>query len=248
MNSENLSQGLDQFEVPGANFGFTGANFDNIGAMDQTLYGLVVDESGSTSPFRPEMIKAIQATVASLEKSPRADNLMFRMSCFSNDIREIHGYKPLKDCHVGHYADVFEQAGQTSLYDATLEMSESMRVYAENLAENSYIANGIIVVITDGLDLGSTHGPNDVRKSFEEMIQGEHLESLMTILIGVNIEDDHVKQKLELYKEEAGFTDFHYIKDATEKSMAKWANFVSRSVTSQSQHLGSGGPSQSLVF
>jgi len=249
MSSKDLSQGLTDFEVPGANFGFTGANIDDLASMEQTLYGLVVDESGSTMPFRPEMSKATVAIVDSLRESPRADNLMYRMTHFSNGVREIHGFKELQNCHPGDYDDLFEQTGQTDLYDATLEMSEAIRIYGEKLAEQSYMANGILVVITDGCDFpGSTHGMGDVKRSFEQVIQGEILESMNTILLGVNIHEAHVKQKLEEFHREAGFTQFECVEDASKSTMAKLAQFVSDSVSSQSQALGTGGASQSLTF
>jgi len=248
MSSQNLSEGLTNFEVPGANFGFTGANIGDLTSMEQTLYGLVVDESGSTHSFRPDMSKATMAVVESLRDSPRADNLMYRMSHFSNGVREIHGFKELQNCNPGDYQNCFEQAGQTDLFDATMEMSEAVRIYGEKLTDQSYTANGIVVVITDGCDTGSTHGTNDIKQSFEQMVLGEVLESLVTILIGVNIDNDYVKGRLEDFEREAGFSQFICLKDAEAKTLAKVANFISRSVSSQSQSLGSGGPSQSLTF
>lgn len=249
MNSQNLSEGLQSFQVPGGNFGFTGMQIgDPTMSMEQTLYGLDVDESGSTLHFRPIMTKCVQEIVKSLRHSPRADNLMFRYKHFSTGLREIHGWKPLQKCNVGDYANVWGGAGQTDLYDSNLEASEALRVYGEQLAKQRYLANGIFVCVTDGCDAGSTHGMNDVRKSFEETVTGETLESLMTILIGVNIQSDHVKRELEEYAKVAGWTQFIAVEDADEKTLAKVADFISRSVSSQSQSLGSGGASQSLTF
>lgn len=72
MNSENLSEGLQSFKAPGGNYNFTGMPVGDIGAMEQTLYTLVTDESGSTSPFRPDMVKAIKEIVKSLQNHPRS--------------------------------------------------------------------------------------------------------------------------------------------------------------------------------
>jgi hypothetical protein len=249
MSNENLSQGLQSFQVPGGNFGFTGMQIgDPTMAMEQTLYSLAVDESGSTLPFRTQMSGCTQEIIKSLRHSPRADNLMFRLTHFGTGIREIHGFKTLQKCNVGDYANVFSNAGRTELYDATLDIAEATRIYAEKLANERYMSNGVLVVLTDGCDYGSVHTPKDVQQSFEQMVQGEMLESLMTILIGVNIEDDHVKSELETFKDKAGFNQFITVKDASEKTMAKIADFISRSVSSQSQALGSGGASQSLTF
>ena len=249
MSSGSLSQGLQSFDVPGGNFNFTGMPIDNIGSLEQTLYGLIVDESGSTHGFRDEMSKVTQQVVQSLQDSPRADNLMFRLVHFASAYREIHVFKPLQECNVGDYADLFGPSGSTLLFDTTLEMSEAVRIYAENLAAQHYMANGIITVITDGCDYpGSTHGPNDVRKSFEDMVLGENLESLVTILIGVNITNQNVAQALQEFKDQAGFTQYIELDNASAKTLARLADFISQSVSSQSQALGTGGASQSLTF
>jgi hypothetical protein len=57
-----------------------------------------------------------------------------------------------------------------------------------------------------------------------------------------------VKQSLEMFYNEAGLTQFVDVGDATDKHLAKVLNFVSQSVSSQSQALGSGVMSQSLQF
>ena len=245
----NLSQGLQSFQIPGGNYGFTGLQVgDPNMSMEQTLYTLTVDESGSTVGFRDKMSLAIQAVVKSLSHSPRADNLMYRHVQFSSDIKEFHGFKPLRQCNVGDYANVFGSAGCTILYDAVIEAASATNVYAENLAKERYLANAINVVITDGCDYGSSQGINDVKRAFDKLLTDESLESLITILIGVNIQSPEVKQKLDEFQQEAGFTQFIIVEDATEKTLAKLGDFISKSVSSQSQALGSGGASQSLVF
>lgn len=245
----DLSQGLQSFQIPGGNYGFTGMQIgDPNMAMDQTLYTLIVDESGSTVGFRNEMAKAIQAVVKSLAHCPRADNLMYRHVQFSSSVKEFHGFKPLRQCNVGDYSNVFGTAGCTVLYDATVEAANATSVYAENLAKERYIANGINVVITDGCDYGSNQGINDVKRAFDKMLSNESLESFISILIGVNIKDSGVAQKLNEFQKDAGFTQFILVEDATEKTLAKLGDFISKSVSSQSQALGSGGASQSLTF
>jgi len=246
---DNLSQCRQSFQIPGGNYGFTGMQIgDPNMAMEQTLYSLVVDESGSTIGFRSDMARAIQEIIKSLSHSPRADNLMYRHVQFSSSVKEFHGFKPLKQCNIGDYSNVFGSAGSTVLYDAVIESAKATQIYAENLAKERYLANAINVVITDGCDYGSTQGMNDVKKVFDKMVQDECLESLLTILIGVNIKEPHVKQELDAFHQKVGFTQFIAVEDASEKTLAKLADFISKSVSSQSQALGSGGASQSLTF
>ena len=57
-----------------------------------------------------------------------------------------------------------------------------------------------------------------------------------------------VKRALEKFKNDAKLSQFVDIGNATEGKLAKLANFVSESVSSQSQALGTGAPSQTLNF
>ena len=57
-----------------------------------------------------------------------------------------------------------------------------------------------------------------------------------------------VKKALEAFPKDAYLSQFVDIGDATPGKLAKLANFVSESVSSQSQALGSGAPSQAINF
>jgi hypothetical protein len=76
----------------------------------------------------------------------------------------------------------------------------------------------------------------------------ESLESLVTILVGVNVTDSTVSQFLKEFKDQAGFTQYVEVNDASPKTMAKLANFIQASVSSQSQAVNSGRASQPITF
>jgi hypothetical protein len=79
-------------------------------------------------------------------------------------------------------------------------------------------------------------------------VTGESLESLNVTLIGVNMNNPTVISELDKLQKACNITQFVSIADATSTSIAKIAGFISKSVISQSQALGSGGPSQTLSF
>ena len=89
--------------------------------------------------------------------------------------------------------------------------------------------------------------PSDVKVALAAVISGEELESLMTILIGIN-DDADIQKGLEKHAEEVGFTQYIKAGNASKATLSKIAGFISQSISSQSQALGSGGPSQSLTF
>lgn len=117
------------------------------------------------------------------------------------------------------------------------------------LVANDFSANAIVFVITDGVDYrGSTATPNEVKKAIERATKSECLESIVTVLIGVNVQDSNVAAVLKRFSVEAGFTQYVELADASAANLAKLASFVSRSISSQSQSLGTGGPSKALTF
>ena len=69
---------------------------------------------------------------------------------------------------------------------------------------------------------------------------------MVSILIGVNTWQGSIKDYLNQFKEDAGFTQYQDVSTASKESLSKLANFVSQSISSQSQALGTGGPSQQL--
>lgn len=237
---------LDQHRV--GNFSYSAAKIGDLESTEYTLAHTVFDESGTTAGFAALMNKCAQEIVKSCRKSPRVDCLMYRTTAFGTQVRQVHGYKLLQNCNVDDYANMYQNGGQTALYDATSEAIAATRDYAAKLAQQHYSVNAVLFVITDGDDNHSTLNENQVKQALMESIRSESLESLVTILIGVNIQDPYMKQKLESYAQNVGFTQFIMLEDASEKTLAKLAQFVSKSISSQSQALGTGGPSKSLTF
>jgi len=240
---------MESRKVPGTHFGYTGTRLaDLTGATEYTLCTIVLDESGSTIDFKSEMEKCIQEIVKACRYSPRADNLMLRLVAFGTNYREVHGFKLLQACNPDDYIGCYNSAGSTALYDSCCDAIEATKDYAKQLADNEYLCNACVFVLTDGDDNASKFNANNVKDSLAKCVNSETLESLNSVLIGVNIQEPRIKSFLDNFHKTAGFTQFVELKDASDKTLAKLAAFVSKSISSTSQALGSGGPSQSLTF
>ncbi len=238
---------LETFNTPNA-FAFSGQRIANLGASEFTLCSLVVDQSGSVAGFRVELERCMAESAKALRKSPRADNLMIRTTSFNSGLREIHGFKTLTNVNPGDYDKCLNPGGSTALFDAVTEGLSGMLTYAREMAKQDFSVNGILIVLTDGDDNVSTNTVNGCRQLLESAVKDEALESLMSILVGVNVSDPHMKGILDKFHKDAGFSQFVAIDQADSKSLARLANFISKSVSAQSASLGSGGPSKSLVF
>lgn len=245
-----LGQDLEQFNSVKSNYGFSGVSMNKLTSDKYTIVTLAVDKSGSVSHFNDEINKAVANVVESCRMSPMCDNLLLRVVEFDSVIEEFHGFKLLMDCNVSDYnsSNMMKPRGMTALYDVVLNSVESMNLYGKTLTDQDYKVNSLLVVVTDGDDNTSKMTPRKIKEEIDRGVTGEVVESLNTILVGVNVGDPNVSSKLNSFQQSVGFQQYVELKDATPKTLAKLAQFISKSISSTSQALGSGGPSQSLTF
>ncbi len=228
-------------------FKFSGVRTEHLGASEFSLITIAWDVTGSTYGFEKELHQAVITAIESCKKSPRSENLLLRIVQFSSEfpqgVHEVHGFKPFSDINVGDYA-VPIPGGQTPLYDVSYSAIGATNAYAEKLYADEFPSNGIVFIITDGDDNNSTMEPKHVREEVERGIKGEFIESNLVILIGINARQ--YKDRLETFQVEAKIDQYIDAGDATPGKLAKLAAFVSNSVSSQSQSLGTGGPSKDI--
>ncbi len=228
-------------------FQFSATRIDHLGATEYSLVTIAVDVTGSTGGFAKELRECLITAVESCQKSPRSANLLLRVILFSsslkNGIEEIHGFKPLAEINTADYPQ-FHPYGSTPLYDAAFSAVGATNAYAAKLMSQDFLANGIVFVITDGDDNTSSTTMAMVKAEMQRAAKSEEIESLIGILIGINA--GTFKDRLEAFEKATGMK-YMDAGDTTKGKLAKLAEFVSQSVSSQSQSLGTGGPSQSIA-
>lgn len=239
---------VDGTPTKATHYGFSNININNLGADSYTLFGLILDKSGSVSVFAKTIEEAAKNVIRGCQNAPRADNMLVRMLCFNGKIDPIHDFKLLMDCAPDSYSDIIRAGGTTALYDASVDIIDSVANAGKDLLANDYKANGIVAIVTDGEDVGSVHTAVSVKAALEKARRSECLESILTILIGVNIQDPTIGQKLKEFQAEAGIDQYIEIDKADPKTFAKVAGFIVASVSSQSQSLGTGSASKPIVF
>jgi uncharacterized protein YegL len=241
------TEDMDVMNIPGpGTFQFSAVRPDSLGATEYTLVTVVVDTTGSVCDFADELLKMEQNIVEACRKSPRADNLMMRLVHFNENVNEQHGFKPLNAIAPSDY-DPINPSGMTALYDAAYSSIAATIQYAQTLVDQDFDVNGAVYIITDGADNRSTTSRKMIAEQIKKAIKDESgIESLITVLVGVNAQDCNMY--LELLKKEANLTQFVDVGDATPQRLAKLAAFVSKSISSQSQALGTGSPSAPLQF
>lgn len=231
---------LEQFNLQTSHYGFSAASLDDLGSAEYTLISLCVDRSSSVMSFVNEIEKTMNAIIESCRKSPRKDNLLIRLCTFGSDFSEVHGFKPLQSIKDDEYNNSIKCGGMTALFDATENAIEATGKYGKTLTDNDYQVNAINFVITDGGNNNSITGtPNSIKKVIGDIRKGETLESITTVLIGINT-NPGLDQLLNTFKNEANLDEYISIADADAKSLAKLQGWVSQSISTVSQSLGAG--------
>ncbi len=235
---------MEEHTLPNTSFGYSGTRIDELGATEYTTVDLVVDVSGSVTAFAREMEKAIQEIINACKLSPRADYLMVRLVTFNQQMEEIHGYKLLENCNLSDYDNILRCSGGTALFDASENAVLSAVDYAKSLSDNDFEVNSIVFFITDGDDNSSAVSENAVKTALANAVHSEATESVVSVLIGVGLREyPEVKKYLKDFKDGAELTQYVETDDADAKTLAKLAEFVSKSISAQSLSLGTGGPS-----
>ena len=229
----------------GSNYNFSAVKIDQLGATEYSLCLVVLDKSGSLSGYDRDLEKMIQEVVKSCQKSPRAENLMLRVVTFSSQEDEMHGYRLLETISPDDYAQKIITGGQTLLFDTVYHGIEATLAYAKILSSQDYLVNAVVFVVTDGMDNESTYSAMQIKDIVEKAKTSEVLESLAIVLVGMN-GDSGVQSYLDDFKNTAQINEYIDLGNVSAGKLAKLAQFVSRSISSTSVALGSGGPSKSL--
>lgn len=234
----------------GGNFTFTATRVEKLTAANgYTVVDIVLDRTGSTAGFEQELYGALVAAIEGCRKSPQAKNLLIRVTEFNStipgNVREVHGYKLLSEIDSVNDYPITPSAGGTPLFDAEFSAVGSMDQYADILYAKEFDVNGYIIVMTDGANTYSFATEAEIQERKRIIQQKERLESLVTILVGINASS--YRQLLEAHVRNVGFDRYIEAKDATPSTMAKLGGFISQSISSQAQSRGTGGPSQPVA-
>lgn len=233
-----------------SNFKYSAVEIDKLEGSEYTIVQILVDSTGSVFSFKDQLESAVKSVVESCKKSPRSENLLIRVATFnSGGVDEVHGFTLLSNINVDDYTGCVNPGGMTPLWDASLNAVESLQTYGKQLFNQEYLCNGIFFVITDGGENSSRTATLDkINSTIETIRMNEELESVDAILIGVNDTDTGLKRELEKYKDDAGFNQYVSLGDVSPTKLAKLAQWVSNSISSTSQVLGTGGASQPVSW
>jgi len=227
--------------VSSHHYQFSAVPPDRLGASEFTLITLVVDVSGSVSPYRDEIEACLKQVIESCHFQARSEHLLIRLSVFNSNLREHHGFKELAQINPDDYRSTLRTGGATALFDASFECFDTTAHYGRLLAQGGIAVNALAFVITDGQDNSSSRAPDQIRQLIDTIRRDETLTGFTTILVGVG-GDSSTSTYLNQFHQAAGFDQYIDLGAATKANLAKLAGFMSRSINLSSMVLSGQHP------
>lgn len=239
----------DETTFAGGGFQFSAVSVDKLTETQYTLVTIAVDISGSVGGFDDQLLNMLRAAVEGCKKSPTAENILIRVLTFNSDVTEVHGFRVASGIDPTADYSSLRPYGFTALTRAAYEGFSAIVEYGKNLVAQDFDTNGILFVITDGMDNQSGNITNRmVKEVIEDARKTEQLGAIRSILIGIN--DVDCRSALTTWQQECGMDEFISMGDVTPGKLAKLGGFVSQSVSSSSQSLitGHAAPAPTLTI
>lgn len=221
--------------------GAEGRALETIESTEVTLVTILLDRSSSIKHrgLADAVRDGYGMLVDSMQNSREAEDIMTALWTFNHERNVVHSYVPVDEA-AKLDTDNYSCGGRTSLYDTWCEAIASNVAYAQKLRNGGTPCRSVVVVITDGEDVGSDKTTNNCEKVTRDVLASEQF---VTAFVGVG--DDY---DFRTIAERMGVPDGSICVDekADESSLREIFELVSRSVSKVSQGSISPGPNTSF--
>jgi uncharacterized protein YegL len=228
-----LSGNLGAVVIAGA----AGKDAEDIEASDVTLVTLLVDASSSIHARKLEdaVRDGQNMLVDALAQTREKESILMALWTFNDDVRVVHSYVSLDDVvrlDRKNYAGV----GTTRLYDTWCDALAANVAYAQQLRDSGTPAKSVVVVVTDGEDVGSKRRAADCAKISRDLLASEQF-TLAFVGVGADVDFHAVARQM-------GVPDgcVAVQAQATPSAIRKVFRMVSQSAIRASQGLVAPGP------
>lgn len=217
--------------------GAAGLDAEDITASDVTLITLLIDASSSIamSGLEQAVRDGQHALVDALGRTREKDSILLALWTFNHDQRVVHAYVPVDDA-ARLDATTYHGAGTTHLYDTWCDALAANVAYAQKLKDAGTPTRSVVVVISDGEDVGSRRNARACKKLSEDLLASEQF---VLAFVGVGNEASFRKVAKSM-----GIPDGSVLvqSQATASGIRQAFEMVSRSAIRASQGLITPGP------
>lgn len=176
--------------------GAAGKAAEDIVASDVLLVTLLVDASSSIHArgLEDAVREGANMLVDSLSATRERDAVLMALWTFNDDTRVVHSYVGLDDVtrlDKTNYAGV----GCTRLFDTWCDALTANVVYAQRLRDSGTPCKSIVVVVTDGEDVGSKRRAADCKRLSAQLLSSEQF-TLAFVGVGSDVDFSKVAKDM----------------------------------------------------
>ena len=221
--------------------GAAGKDLEDITASDVTLVTILIDASSSIADRGLEkgVREGQNALLDAFAGARDRDAVLLACWTFSGTMDVIHSYVPVPDA-TRLDAKNYRPSGSTALYDTWCSALAANVAYAQRLRDGGTPARSVVVVVTDGEDVGSKRTAADCARLSRDLLASE-LFTLALVGVGSDVNFEHVAKSMGV---PAGCILWE--RDATPSGLRRAFQLVSRSAVRASQ--GKIQPGQAAGF
>lgn len=210
--------------------GAAGKDLEDLTAADVTLVTVLIDASSSIADRGLE--KAVRegqnALLDAFAGAKERDAVLLACWTFSGTMDVLHSYVPVEDA-TRLDAKNYRACGSTALYDTWCNALAANVAYAQRLRDGGTPTRSVVVVVTDGEDVGSSRTAADCARLSRDLLASE-LFTLALVGVGTDVNFEHVAKAMGIPP-----GCILWEKDATPSGLRRAFQLVSRSAVRASQ-------------
>lgn len=210
--------------------GAAGKDLEDLTAADVTLVTVLIDASSSIADRGLE--KAVRegqnALLDAFAGAKERDAVLLACWTFAGTMAVLHSYVPVDEA-TRLDAKNYRASGSTALYDTWCNALAANVAYAQRLRDGGTPTRSVVVVVTDGEDVGSSRSAQDCARLSRDLLASE-LFTLALVGVGSDVNFEHVAKAMGI---PAGCILWE--RDATPSGLRRAFQLVSRSAVRASQ-------------
>lgn len=210
--------------------GAAGKDLEDITASDVTLVTVLIDSSSSIADrgLAKGVREGQNALLDAFSGAKERDAVLLACWTFSDKMDVVHSYLPVSDA-TRLDTNNYQPCGSTALYDTWCSALGANVAYAQRLRDGGTPTRSVVVVVTDGEDVGSKRSAADCARISRDLLASE-LFTLALVGVGSEVNFEHVAKSMGIPP-----GCILWERDATASGLRRAFQMVSRSAIRASQ-------------
>jgi hypothetical protein len=210
--------------------GAAGKDLEDLAASEVTLVTVLIDQSSSIESRGLEQAvrDGQNALLDAFAGAQERDSILVACWTFESAMDVLHSYVPVDEA-TRLDASNYRARGATKLYDTWCDALSANVAYAQRLRDGGTPTKSVVIVVTDGEDVGSTRTAGHCARLSKDLLASE-LFTLAFVGVGSDVDFERVARAMGVPK---GCVLVQ--KDATPSGLRRTFQLVSRSAIRASQ-------------